>query len=130
MSMLGDWVLNYDFGFTGQYSQAILRFNTDGTFVSPDLTGDAGGDLFGKWMSHDGQILLQFQHEPSATDNNRVTYGGVVQGNAIVGIIAFCSQEKSGCWFAVQSGTNVAVRRTAEMAAPIGELSPLGRPKK
>jgi hypothetical protein len=131
MSISGEWLLNYDFGFTGQYSQAILRFNADGTFVSPDVTGDAGGDSHGKWVSHDGQLLLQFQPDQlGATETARATYSGVVQENVMVGIMAFCGQQESGCWFAVQSGSNVAVQRGAAVAARRPELNLFGRPKK
>ena len=77
MSIPGDWVLNYDWGFTGHYLQGALGLNADGTCeVGPDPKTRGG------WMLHNGQILIQFQD--SEFDGFRPTYSGVVEGNAMV----------------------------------------------
>jgi hypothetical protein len=119
VSIVGEWVLNYDFRCMGQYAQAPLRFNADGTCVIPDTTGDAGGDTPGKWMVRNGKVLFQFHGQ---VGENRATYGGDIEGNAMVGIMAFGDEEMFGCWFAVQ--------RVGAVRESKSELSVSGRPTK
>ena len=54
MSVPGTWNLNYDWGCTGHYTQVPITFNADGTFAIPAQS------LHGKWSSHDGQIVFEF----------------------------------------------------------------------
>lgn len=106
MSVPGAWTIHYDWGCTGNYSQTSLTFNTNGTFT------DGFGET-GTWISHDGQILFQF--------NNTVhtTYGGAVVESAMVGI-SFQPPSSSGCWYAVKS---TATTKTIAERKPQHKLS-------
>jgi hypothetical protein len=94
MSVPGNWVLHYDWGCSGNYISAPITFNNNGTFAVQGLSG--------KWSSHDGQILFQF-------DSNHATYGGSVVDSAMVGISStFAGLD--GCWYAIkQTATTKAI---------------------
>jgi hypothetical protein len=87
MSVVGQWTLHYDWGCSGNYSQAGITFNNNGTFNS----GSAG-----KWVQTDGMILFRF--------DNSTAYGGNVVGNAMVGTSLSFDGSK-GCWYAIRVGS-------------------------
>ena len=89
MSVPGTWTLNFDWACSGTYSHTPITFNANGTFT----TGDGGS---GKWNSHDGQILFQYEN------SLHTTYGGAVVDNAMVGISSTFSG-LNGCWYAVKT---------------------------
>lgn len=89
MSVPGTWTFQYDWGCTGFYNETTITFNSDGTFAT-------GEGPFGIWISHDGQILLQY--------SNNTSYGGSVADNAMVGI-SMGTNLNTGCWFALKAAT-------------------------
>jgi hypothetical protein len=87
MPVVGEWTLHYDWGCSGNYNQAGITFNNDGTFSS---------DSAGKWVQTDGTILFRF--------DNSTAYGGNVVGNAMVGtMLSF--DGSNGCWYAIKVGS-------------------------
>jgi hypothetical protein len=101
MSVPGTWTLHYDWGCTGNYSQVAITFAANGTFSIP-----AEGN-HGKWSSHDGQILWQY-------DGLKTTYGGAVVDNAMVGISSTFAG-LNGCWYATKA---TATTKTLEEHKP------------
>jgi hypothetical protein len=107
----GTWNLNYDWSCSGNYVQDTQTFNPDGTFS--DSQGASG-----KWSSHDGQILFQFNN------SSHTAYEGSIVASAIVGISStFIGQ--SGCWYAIK--TTAAAKPSAEGTQ---ELTISGEPRK
>lgn len=111
MSVPGMWNSYYDWTCSGNYAHDTVTFNADGTF-----SDSQGGS--GKWSSHDGQILLQYNN------SLHTAYEGTIVDNAIVGISSTFSGF-SGCWYAVKA--SATIRPFAE-AKPKHKLS--GEPSK
>src|SRR5262249_59556562 len=85
--MSGDWVLHYSWG-CGNYSQANVTFNNDGTFSGPGP---------GKWRQREGTLLLSFDTGPAK-------YGGTVDGNVGSGAMSTFGG-LNGCWDLTKQGT-------------------------
>jgi hypothetical protein len=89
MSVPGTWNSYYDWTNSGSYAHDTVTFNANGTF-----SDSQGGS--GKWSSHDGQLLLQY-------DNSLHTaYEGSIVDSAIVGISSTFTG-LSGSWYAIKS---------------------------
>jgi hypothetical protein len=107
MSIVGEWILHYDWGCSGSYSQTGITFNNDGTFSTSE-------EEAGKWAQTDGMILFQFDQ----WDSIRTNYGGNSAGNAIVGMMSTFAGS-NGCWYAIRVGstTMLAKERKPEFDA-------------
>jgi hypothetical protein len=101
MAIDGQWTLHYGWGCTGNYSQAPITFNNNGTFSNPPYTG--------KWVQSDGKILFQF-------DTAKTTYGGNFAGNAMVGAMSTFAG-LNGCWYAIRVGSTITKAEEAELDA-------------
>jgi Thermolysin metallopeptidase, alpha-helical domain/Thermolysin metallopeptidase, catalytic domain len=88
MKISGNWVLHFSWNSTGQYAQANLAFNSDGTF---------SGAAIGKWVQQDGTLLLSFDSGPAK-------YAGNLDGNVGTGAMSTFSG-LDGCWYLTKQGT-------------------------
>jgi hypothetical protein len=95
MSVSGAFALHYSWGCTGSYNSSTITFNADGTFTE----SSSGGS--GKWSQTNGNIIWQW-------NGNLATYGGVVNGGAIVGNMISGSITGAGCFYANKAGAGVA----------------------
>ena len=68
MSIEGEWILHYDWGCSGTYSEAGITFKNDGTFSTSEED-----PLGGKWVQNDGMILFQYDQ----WDSIKTTYGPI-----------------------------------------------------
>ena len=93
MSIVGNWTFHYSWGCNGIYTQDEVTFNANGTFA--DSQGHNGN-----WSENAG--MMEFQFTPPV----RTTYGGNVQGSAIVGISSTFGGLQ-GCWYALKEGAQV-----------------------
>ena len=89
----GEWTLNFDWGCTGNYSQAPMMLNGDGTLSV--LTTETG-----EWVENDGKIMWRFDTGPAV-------YSGDIIGPAMVGISS-TFQGLNGCWYALVGGSTTA----------------------
>jgi hypothetical protein len=89
MSVNGEWMLHYDWGCTGNYYQAPITFNSDGTFNAPNYIG--------RWAQNEGKIEWRFDGPGPDT-----VYSGDVVDAAMVGISSTFAG-KNGCWYALRS---------------------------
>lgn len=103
MAIEGQWTLHYGWGCTGNYGQAGITFNNNGTFSIPSQ------NYTGKWTQQDGMILFQF-------DTSKTTYGGNFAGNAMVGLMSTFTG-LNGCWYAIRMGSTIAEEGKAEYTA-------------
>ena len=86
----GSWTLHYDWNCTGNYSQAPMSLNGDGTLsVLSSETGER--------VENDGKIMWRFNTGPAV-------YSGDIIGPAMVGISS-TFQGQNGCWYAVAGGS-------------------------
>jgi hypothetical protein len=102
MAVQGSWTLHYSWGFTGNYAQAPITFNSDGTF---------GGAYTGKWRQLAGTLMLSFNGGPA-------NYGGTVNGNIGSGLMSTFSG-LDGFWYLSEQGTTgiVPMESVSEKAA-------------
>jgi hypothetical protein len=85
----GAWTLHFDWNCTGNYDEAQMMLNGDGTFtVQPSETG--------KWVINEGKIMFRFDTGPAV-------YSGDIIGLAMVGISS-TFQGLNGCWYALTGG--------------------------
>lgn len=101
MAINGDWILHFDWDCIGNYNQAGITFNSDGTFSVPS-EGNTG-----KWVQNEGTIQWQY-------DTVKTTYGGNFVKNAMVGIMSTFAG-LNGCWYAIRAGSTTM---KAEEAKP------------
>jgi hypothetical protein len=99
MSIVGEWTLHYDWGCSGNYAQAGITFNNDGTFSTSEASA-------GKWVQTDGMILFQFDQ----FDSIKTTYGGNLAGNAMVGMSSTFAG-LNGCWYAIRVGSTTMLAK-------------------
>lgn len=97
MTVQGNWTLHYSWGFTGNYTQAPIIFNSNGTF---------GGAYSGKWRQLAGTIMLNFTSGPA-------NYGGTVNGNIGSGVMSTFSG-LDGFWYLSEAGTTGILPAEAE----------------
>ncbi len=87
MSVVGDWLVSYDWQCTGTYAQIKIRFNSN-------YTVDVGGAI-GAWGEVAGMVIMRFTDGPMAVfAANRVQHS--MTGMSTVG------NGFDGCWYAVR----------------------------
>ena len=90
----GAWTLHFDWGCTGNYAEASMMLNGDGTLSV--LTSETG-----EWVENDGKIMWRFDTGPAV-------YSGDIIGPVMLGISS-TFQGLNGCWYAlVGDGTMMA----------------------
>ncbi|WP_162182441.1 fibronectin type III domain-containing protein [Lacinutrix jangbogonensis] len=105
-SVVGNWILNYDFNCNNNYNQAGITFNADFTFLAPS----AG--LTGTWVLIGNQITWTY-------DDNGFQYNGTIVGNYMSGTMG-----TAGCWFAdKQTSLNSSYDFIIAELEPNGEAS-------
>jgi hypothetical protein len=87
MAVQGSWTLHYSWGFTGNYAQAPITFNSDGTF---------GGAYTGKWRQLAGTLMLSFNGGPAK-------YAGTLDGNVANGEMS-TYVGNDGAWYLTRKG--------------------------
>lgn len=90
MSVVGTWVVFYDWQCTGTYGQAKIEFKNDGTV---DVDG-----AIGQWAEEAGMVIMRFTEGPGAVYTaNRVQH-------SMTGISSVFSGF-NGCWYALRDST-------------------------
>lgn len=100
MAVEGNWTLHYSWGFTSNYAQAPITFNSDGTF---------GGTYGGKWRQLAGTLMLTFDRGPAK-------YGGTINGNIGSGMMSTFSG-LDGFWYLSEEGTTGILPADAKIEA-------------
>lgn len=101
LKISGQWVLHFDWGVTGRFSQVPLTFNADGTFTG-------GGN--GLWQQKDGTLMLHWNTGPAI-------YSGSLDGDIGSGAMTtFAGSD--GSWYLYRQGNVGLVPPTLEEEAP------------
>ena len=94
----GEWTLHYDWGCTGNYVQAPMMLNGNGTLSV--LSSETG-----EWVENDGKIMWRFDTGPAV-------YSGDIVGPVMVGISS-TFQGLNGCWYALVGGSTAMAREAS-----------------
>ncbi|HEU4391042.1 MAG TPA: hypothetical protein VFV34_24765 [Blastocatellia bacterium] len=118
MGIPQNWTLFFNWGCGGTYTSTPIEFNPDQTFKIPAF-GESG-----VWVENGGTILFTFLPAGSTP----TTYGGNVNGGAMVGAQIFASTPPvQGCFYAIE-GTAHASQTSDKLKA--GGLTPSGAKRK
>jgi hypothetical protein len=109
MNVVGQWILHFDWGCTGTYSQTPITFAGDQTFNVPDF-GETG-----LWTQDGDKLMFRFDAAPNSVyDGDGVSAVMVGISSAFTGV--------TGCWYATQSGlTTLPVSARAPAYTPSGK---------
>jgi hypothetical protein len=85
----GAYTLHYSWGCTGQYADAPLAFNANGTL-------SFGGFVVGRWVRRDGTLLWVYTAGPAK-------YAGTIAGPVGTGVMSTFTGH-TGCWYLTAAG--------------------------
>lgn len=105
-NILGDWIINYDWGCTGFPGNTTITFNSDNTFT----TGQAES---GTWSQVNNEIVFTF--------TTTAQYIGYIAGPAMAGT-SDSGFGSTGCWEAERPPTQLVSLQSGERTAA-GEIA-------
>ena len=106
MTIVGEWILHFDWGCAGTYYPTSICFNNDGTFSH---TAGQASRPWGKWVQIDGMILWQFSPSTGLKGYCATTYSGNKVGNVVAGLMIYGNPNRiyRGRWYAIKTGTKL-----------------------